>query len=1009
MMKLRIPNLLRLIFILLLFWFASQIVVNVLVEILWFQEVNYLPILIKKWQTQIILGTVVFSTSSLYLGTNIYLANRWRWHWLKPEGWIKNSITYINKNDLSLTTNLSNKALASTSLVNSRQFQEKTSNKYKPPTIPLYLLLFLVILSCLAFGLLLLYYGYLTFDTWLIDKSLFGSFPQLLSNFQETDNIDIIPYFKSHIREIIFLIFLSGLIIFTRRLGLIITAITFSILFGLMVAGNWTAILQFYQPTSFNYTDPQFGRDIEFYIFILPILKLAFLWLNGLFVSSFMLIFLNYLLSGNSLSEGKFPGFSINQIRHLFFLSGMVMLSVSLYHWLNRFNILYSDRGVVYGAGYTDITVQLPVEVGLTVLSVMLAFWLIVKSFTGYKIIYKKVINRRKMIIFLLPLLIYISLLVFGNFSSLIIQRFSVQPNELAKETPFIKRSIAITRKAFGLEEIETQTFNPQNELTLTDIQDNDLTIKNIRLWDTRPILATNRQLQQIRLYYKFPDADIDRYFIGETATNKNKQQVIIAARELDYNSVPERAKTWVNEHLVYTHGYGFTLSPVNKVEEGGLPYYYVKDIGTGNQELGNLTVSSPLIRETIPIGEPRIYYGEITDTYVMTSTKARELDYPSGETNIYNTYSGNGGIKIGNYGLRVLFARYLKDWQIMFTQNFTPKTKLLLRRNIAERVATIAPFLRYDRDPYLVVANTESESESESESNNHLYWIIDAYTTSNFYPYSDPGKNSFNYIRNSVKVVVDGYNGDVDFYIAEPQDPIIKTWNKIFPQLFHPLSEMPTSLLDHIRYPEDLFSIQSERLLIYHMKDPQVFYNREDQWQSPQEIYGAESQPVEPYYLIMRLPTEEKEEFILLHPYTPVSRPNLIAWLAARSDGAEYGNLLLYKFPKQKLVYGPDQIEALINQDPVISQQISLWNREGSRAIQGNLLIIPIEQSLLYVEPFYIEAERNSLPTLARVIVVYENQIVMAETLQEAIDAIFNLQEDTNRNNAIVRPVEQL
>ncbi len=582
-------------------------------------------------------------------------------------------------------------------------------------------------------------------------------------------------------------------------------------------------------------------------------------------------------------------------------------------------------------------------------------------------------------------------------------QRISVQPNELAKETPFLKRNIEMTRKAFGLDkdEIEAKTFNPQNELTIGDIEQNDLTIKNIRLWDTRPILATNRQLQQIRPYYKFLDADIDRYILGETSQELNKQQVIIAARELDYSSVPQRAKTWVNEHLVYTHGYGFTLSPVNTVSQGGLPYYYVKDIGTGNQESGNLHVSNPIIREQVPIGKPRIYYGELTDTYVMTSTKVRELDFPSGETNIYNTYDGNGGIKLGNYGLRLLFANYLQDWQILFTQNFTPETKLLFRRKILDRVTTIAPFLRYDRDPYLVVAETESETD------NHLYWILDAYTISNYYPYSDPGNNDFNYIRNSVKVVINAYNGNTDFYIAEPQDTIIQTWSKIFPQLFHPLSEMSRSLHLHIRYPEDLFSIQSERLLTYHMTDPQVFYNREDLWQIPKEIYRTESQPVKPYYLIIKLPTEQKEEFILLHPYTPVSRPNLIAWLAARSDGSEYGKLLLYKFPKQKLIYGPNQIEALINQDPVISQQISLWNREGSKAIQGNLLIIPIEESLLYVEPLYLEAEENSLPILARVIIVYENKIVMAETLQKAIDAIFTPQKDTD--DTIVRPVEEL
>ncbi|MGL5076439.1 MAG: UPF0182 family protein, partial [Waterburya sp.] len=559
-----------------------------------------------------------------------------------------------------------------------------------------------------------------------------------------------------------------------------------------------------------------------------------------------------------------------------------------------------------------------------------------------------------------------------------------------------------LTRQAFNLDKIEAKTFDPQGELTIQDIKNNSSTIKNIRLWDTRPILQSNRQLQQIRPYYQFHDADIDRYLLSPTGNRADgeKQQVIIAARELDYDQVVDIAKTWVNEHLIYTHGYGFTLSPVNRVAEGGLPYYYIKDIGEGSEESGTLTVSDEVIRRSVPIGKPRIYYGELTNPYIMTSTKVRELDFPSGQENVYTVYDGTGGIKIGSYWRRILFAEYLKDWQMLFAQNFTQDTKLLFQRNVRQRVRAIAPFLNYDQDPYLVAAQTDKNPNDQ----NNLYWIIDAYTTSARYPYSDPGNNKFNYLRNSVKVVVDAYNGKVDFYISDPNDPIIQTWDKIFPNLFKPLDAMPVQLRSHIRYPEDLFSIQSERLLTYHMTDPQVFYNREDQWEIPQEIYGSQFQKVAPYYLIMKLPTATEEEFILLHPYAPTSRPNLIAWLAARSDGEEYGKLLLYRFPKQRLIFGLNQIEALINQDPVISQQISLWNRQGSRAMQGNLLIIPIEQSLLYVEPLYIEAESNSLPTLARVILVYQNQIVMAETLNEGINAIFQPQDDSN---AIIRPIE--
>jgi hypothetical protein len=438
-----------------------------------------------------------------------------------------------------------------------------------------------------------------------------------------------------------------------------------------------------------------------------------------------------------------------------------------------------------------------------------------------------------------------------------------------------------------------------------------------------------------------------------------------------------------VNKHLVYTHGYGFTLSPVNLVAAGGLPYYFVKDIGT-NKDEGALQTSSELIDYSIPIGKPRIYYGELTNNYVMTPTTAEELDFPSGDGNVYNTYDGKGGILVGKGWRRWLFALYLRDWQMLFSQDFTPETRLLMRRDIQNRVQTIAPFLNYDRNPYLVAADV-------GDSSSKLHWIIDAYTISDRYPYSDPGKDKFNYIRNSVKVVVDAYHGTVNFYVADENDPIIQTWSKIFPHLFKSLAEMPKTLRSHIRYPEDLFSTQAERLLTYHMTDPQVFYNREDQWEIPLEIYGTEPQAVSPYYLIMKLPDSDKEEFILLHPYTPSSRQNLIAWLAARSDDREYGKLLLYQFPKQRLVYGPNQIEALINQDPDISQQISLWNRDGSKVLQGHLLIIPIEQSLLYVEPLYLVADQNSVPTIARVTVAYQNKIVMEPTLKEALEKLFS------------------
>ncbi len=988
--------------ILLGLWLILELVSRLFAEILWFQEVGYLSALIIRWQSQYGLLVLISSISILFLEGNLWLASRWRWRWLPQEQWFEPGISYLPHNKRRIIE----KQLPGKRKANYQQFLP-LSNAVKQTYSPRLKLPFLLILS-IAIGVaiagILLHYGNTLLSVWeysyrlpQISSTLTPPWESLLSNLPE--------FMVRYVRQVGIVVVIVACLLWKPRLSSTAIALIISFIFGCIWMGNWTLVLKFFKPSYYGDLDPQFGRDIGFYLFHLPLWELLEYWLLGLCGYGLAACFLYYLLSGNSLSEGKFPGFSRPQLRHLSFLGATLMLALAFQHWLNRYDLLYSARGVVYGGGYTDINIQLLVETSLTVVSIVIAVWLFYEGCTGYGSLRNRKRKIARIIIFLLPFATYLLVVLLGNLWSVTVQRLVVQPNELEKERPYIERSIAMTRKAFNLDTIEAEIFNPQGQLTAQDLQQNDLTIKNIRLWDTRPILQTNRQLQQIRPYYRFPDADIDRYLLQtqiDRTSSKEKQQVIIAARELDYSEVLDIAKTWVNKHLVYTHGYGFTLSPVNQVDQGGLPFYFVKDIGTGSIEEGNLTVSSDIIRQSIPIGTPRIYYGELTETYIMTSTKVKELDFPSGEDNVYNTYDGTGGIKIKNYGRRILFAQYLKDWQMLFTQNFTKQTKLLFRRNIRQRVKAIAPFLSYDRDPYLVVA--QSDTPNPENVNNNLYWIIDAYTISDRYPYSDPGKNRFNYLRNSVKVVVNAYNGNVDFYIAEPGDPLIQTWNKVFPKLFKPLSAMPASLRRHIRYPEDLFSTQSERLLTYHMTDPQVFYNREDQWQIPQEIYGKEAQKVKPYYLIMKLPTATAEEFILLHPYTPISRPNLIAWLAARSDGENYGKLLLYKFPKQRLIYGPNQIEALINQDPIISQQISLWNREGSRAIQGNLLIIPIEQSLLYVEPLYLEAERNSLPTLARVIVIYENQIVMAETLDAALNAIFA---PGKSPDAIIRPIE--
>lgn len=956
-------------------WFSVDIFVWFQTESLWFEETGYLQVFSLQLQTRLGLWVIALLVSTGYLFGNLALAHRFK---------------------------------------HSNTTKEETFYK-----IPLQGLLSSVFFLSLILSFLLIYYVLASANYWhpevnnlLKDISLPPRFqPKVITNLLQ--QIPANPWLLAPP------FLLSLTIIFYPSLLWAFAALL-SLNCGLILSNHWAELWQFFNPISFNASEPVFRQDISFYVFILPILELLEFWLMGLSFFGLTSVSLIYLLSGNSLSEGKFHGFSQPQLRHLDGLGSAAMLTVSLAYWLRRYQVLYSPTDTIYGAGYTQVNVELPAYTSLSFLAAGIAIFLIGKALFGkpeksqkalQKVYQTSFFNRTNFpyptqLIYGITGYTFIAVIA-GIILPSAVQRTIVQPNELIRERPYIQRNINFTRSAFNLKNIEVQTFTPEDQLTFADLQKNDQTVRNIRLWDTRPLLETNRQLQQIRLYYKFPNADIDRYTLKTDPKNKNnpnpteKQQVIVAARELDYTALPAEANTWLNKHLVYTHGYGFTMSPVNTVAPGGLPDYFVKNIGGNNnsQTPTTLQTSSPRIRESIPIGQPRIYYGEITNNYIIAPTKVKELDYPSGETNVYNTYDGSGGIAIKNWWHRLIYAKYLNDWQMLLTDNITPQTKLLFRRQINQRVQAIAPFLRFDSDPYLVIAKANLYSAKKhqiSAPENYLYWIIDAYTTSNYYPYSDPGKYPFNYIRNSVKIVIDAYNGNLDFYIADNQDPIIKSWSKIFPGLFHSFKEMPASLRSHIRYPIDLFEIQSQQLLTFHATDPQVFYNRDDQWQVPTEIYGSEPKQVEPYYLIMKLPTAESEEFILLHPFTPTKRTNLIAWLAGRLDGNEYGKLLLYQFPKQRLVFGPEQIEARINQDPAISQQISLWNRQGSKAIQGNLLVIPIEQSLLYVEPLYLEAAQNSLPTLVRVIVAYENQIAMAETLEQALEVIFKRQQTT-------------
>ncbi len=770
------------------------------------------------------------------------------------------------------------------------------------------------------------------------------------------------------------LVWSIGTLIWPRR-GILSLIVALSLGWGYQAAAQWSVILPALAPTNFPRTEPVFDRNISFYIFHLPVRELLDHYWLGLTGAALLTTLFIYLRP--HLSQGYCRGLTAPQNRHLLVLSSLLSLATAHHFGLARYQLLYSQRGVVYGAGYTDVYGHLPIDNFLIVGSSVLSVFLLILANRGWPDSWSKQWSRwqpRRWLIGAMLLLLTGVGLVWPH----ILQRTIVQPNELAREKPYIQRSIAATRQAFELDRIEVKTFDPTGTLTAQDLAKNEQTIKNIRLWDARPLLQSNRQLQQIRPYYKFAQADIDRYPLAQAT-----QQVMLSARELDIDNLTAKAQTWVNQHLVYTHGYGYTVSPVNRSATGGLPDYLVKDIRTGS---GDLPASDPVV----DAAQPRIYYGEVPDNYIFTPSRVPEFDYPSGDENVYNTYNGQGGIPLSNWWRRWIVARYLQDWQVLLTTNFTPRTKVLLHRQITGQVQKLAPWLRFDRDPYLVVAPAQNQTTTTTPPVNHLFWILDGYTTSNHYPYADPGTNDLNYIRNSVKVVIDAYGGQPQFYISDPADPILQTWQRLLPQMWRPIAQMPATLRAHLRYPSDLFRIQADRLRTYHMQDPQVFYNREDLWQIPQEIYGGKAQVVEPYYLITKLPTAQRAEFVLLSPFTPSQRTNLIAWLAARADGEQYGKLLLYKFPKQQLVYGPEQVESLINQDPVISQQISLWNRQGVQAVQGNLLVIPIERSLLYVEPLYLEAQQNGLPTLGRVIVVYRDRIVMAKTLTQALQSIF-------------------
>jgi uncharacterized membrane protein (UPF0182 family) len=713
---------------------------------------------------------------------------------------------------------------------------------------------------------------------------------------------------------------------------------------------DWSVFLRFLYRVPYGANDPLYDKDIGFYLFALPAYVLIKNWMLLTLFLSALFAGAVYWVHGDIEYDAQRRSMSPTAIAHGSVLLGCFFAVKAWSYGLDRYLLLYGDNGVVVGASYTDIHVELPVLWLLIGLSIIAAF-----------AAWANLWVRTYRLPAAAAVLVFGGSFVLSGVVPALFQRLFVKPNELQLEKPYIERNIALTRQAYNLHQITAKPFPAEQNLSFKTLEANKATIDNIRLWDWQPLMDAYVQLQEIRTYYKFHDVDVDRYWLDAAY-----QSVMLSARELKSSLLPPNAQTWVNRHVLFTHGNGVVMSPVTRKSTEGLPLFYLRDIPP-------VATGGPEIRE------PRIYYGEETDSYVIVKGSTPEFDYPKGKDNIYAAYDGTGGVPVGGIARRILFAWHFNDVNLLLSSYITGDSRIMIRRNIQERVRTIAPFLRLDHDPYLVI------------SDGRLFWMQDAYTTSDYFPYAQPARGlDLNYIRNSVKVVVDAYNGTVDFYLMDSADPIAATYQRIFPDLFKPFAAMSPDLQKHIRYPEDLFLIQARLYQVYHMEAADVFYNREDLWQFPRQPGGGGATMMVPYYIIMRLPGEPQAEFFIMLPMVPSRRDNMIAWLAARCDPPDYGKLIVYEFPKEKLVYGPFQIEALINQNTYISQQLSLWNQMGSRVIRGNLLVIPIENSILYVSPLYLRAEQGQLPELQRVIAAYGDHVVMKETLAEALSALF-------------------
>jgi uncharacterized protein len=713
-------------------------------------------------------------------------------------------------------------------------------------------------------------------------------------------------------------------------------------------AASWDVYLRALYGVPFGLKEPAFGLDVGFYTFSLPLLQqVRDLFLMLLVLTAASTAALYWARGALDFRESP-PLITRPCAAHLSVLLGIFFLQRALSYWISRYQLTLHTNGVVLGRRDVDQVLWKPGLWLLVVLAVVAA-----------AICFANLRERS------IRLPVAAAVVVFGPSILLTllqpaVERLWVKPDELHIEEPYLARNIEMTRRAYQLDAVDVKPFVGSGQLTPASLEKDSATIKNIRLWDPRPLIATYQQLQEIRLYYTFQDVDIDRYWIDNSET-----QVMLSTRELNVGLLPPNAQTWVNQHLKFTHGYGIVMSPVNTRDQEGLPELYVKNIPP-HSDVG------------INIDKPGVYFGEQPDVYAIVKSRTPEFDYARGNDNVFDFYKGGGGVSLSGLWRRLIFGFYYRDINLLVTENIVRGSRILFRRNISDRVAALAPFLNQDHDPYMVVHD------------GGLYWMMDCYTASDQYPYSQRNIEGINYIRNSVKVVVNAYTGQTDFYVADPEDPVIRTWERIYPGMFKQLSAMPADLRLHIRYPEDFFLYQADIYRTYHMTDPAVFYNREDLWDFPKENYADQTALMQPYYVIMRLPGEKNAEYILMLPMVPQGRDNMISWLAARCDGVDYGHLFEFAFSKDKLFYGPYQIQARINQNPEISQQYSLWNQMGSKVILGNLLVIPIEDSLLYVEPLYIRAQNGQLPELKRMLASYGDRTVMGDNLELTLAALF-------------------